>query len=189
MLPVASDLEHADEYPTELVAQMQRPRPVRRHHPRGARRPRSRRDRPTPASSRSCPPGWMSLTGILNTHLIAADADRAPRHRRPAGARLLPRMATGELRGCLSLQRAGRRQRHQRAALQGDARRRRVRHRRHQDVGHQRRARRHRRAGRADARGHHLLHGREGARRALRRHRRVARRSASSATRASRPWR
>jgi butyryl-CoA dehydrogenase len=101
VLPVASDLEHADAYPDQLVEQM----------------------KAMGLFGVTIPPehgglgldivtyariveeiafGWMSLTGILNTHFITAtliahngtDAQRQ---------RWLPRMATGELRGCLSL--------------------------------------------------------------------------------------
>ena len=49
--------------------------------------------------------GWMSLTGVLNTHMIAATllrlhGDDEQRHR------LLPQMASGERRGALSLSEA-----------------------------------------------------------------------------------
>src|SRR5438034_4336534 len=46
--------------------------------------------------------GWMSLTGILNTHFITATliANHGTEEQKQ---RWLPRMATGELRGCLSL--------------------------------------------------------------------------------------
>src|SRR5204863_6558816 len=49
--------------------------------------------------------GWMSLTGILNTHFITATliAQSGTDEQRK---RWLPRMATGELRGCLSLSEA-----------------------------------------------------------------------------------
>ena len=43
--------------------------------------------------------GWMSLSGIVNTHTIAAYADRAPRHRRAEGA-LAP--AAGDRRAARS---------------------------------------------------------------------------------------
>jgi alkylation response protein AidB-like acyl-CoA dehydrogenase len=46
--------------------------------------------------------GWMSLTGIVNTHTIAASlviANGTDEQKR----RWLPRLATGEVRGCLSL--------------------------------------------------------------------------------------
>jgi butyryl-CoA dehydrogenase len=104
VLPVASDLEHADAYPEELVAQM----------------------REMGLFGVTIPPdygglgldivtyariveeisfGWMSLTGILNTHFISATliAGHGTTEQRD---RWLPRMATGELRGCLSLSEA-----------------------------------------------------------------------------------
>ena len=46
--------------------------------------------------------GWMSLTGIVNTHTIAASLIMA-NGTAEQKQRWLPRMATGELRGCLSL--------------------------------------------------------------------------------------
>ena len=42
VIPVASDLEHADEFPTELVATMARDGPLRDDDPGGVRRPRPR---------------------------------------------------------------------------------------------------------------------------------------------------
>jgi alkylation response protein AidB-like acyl-CoA dehydrogenase len=49
--------------------------------------------------------GWMSLSGVVNTHtiaasIIAANGTEEQKHR------WLPRLATGELRGCLSLSEA-----------------------------------------------------------------------------------
>jgi alkylation response protein AidB-like acyl-CoA dehydrogenase len=49
--------------------------------------------------------GWMSLSGVVNTHTIAASiivANGSEEQKR----RWLPRLATGELRGCLSLSEA-----------------------------------------------------------------------------------
>jgi len=46
--------------------------------------------------------GWMSLSGIVNTHFIVAYL--LARHGTPEQrARLLPRMATGEVRGAFSM--------------------------------------------------------------------------------------
>ncbi len=101
VLPVASDLEHADEYPAELVATM----------------------RDLGLFGATIPPeygglgldlltyigvieelaaGWMSLSGILNTHvmvatLIGAHGTDAQRRR------WLPVLASGEVRAALSL--------------------------------------------------------------------------------------
>jgi alkylation response protein AidB-like acyl-CoA dehydrogenase len=101
VLPVASDLEHADEYPTALIDQMRElglfgaTIPVE-HGGLGL-------DVATYARIiEELAAGWMSLTGVLNTHIIAATliahdgtADQKQRW--------LPRMATGEMRGALSL--------------------------------------------------------------------------------------
>jgi len=104
VLPVASDLEHTDTYPDALVTQM----------------------REMGLFGVTIPPdygglgldivtyariveeisfGWMSLTGILNTHFISATliAAHGTQEQRDSW---LPPMATGELRGCLSLSEA-----------------------------------------------------------------------------------
>jgi alkylation response protein AidB-like acyl-CoA dehydrogenase len=101
VLPVASELEHADEYPTALAEQMQALGLF------GATIPEEHGglglDVMTYARIvEELSAGWMSLSGIVNTHLIAAGL--ITRHGSDdQRARLLPRMATGELRGCLSL--------------------------------------------------------------------------------------
>ena len=101
VLPVASDLEHADEYPAELVATM--------------------RDLGlfgitiAPeygglgldlltyiAVIEELAAGWMSLSGILNTHVMVATLIGA--HGTEAQQqRWLPVLATGEVRAALSL--------------------------------------------------------------------------------------
>lgn len=101
VLPVASDLEHADEYPTDLVAAMREMGlfgttiPVE-HGGLGL-------DVVTYARVvEELAAGWMSLTGILNTHMIAATL--IARHGTPdQKAGWLPAMASGERRGALSL--------------------------------------------------------------------------------------
>ena len=101
VLPLASDLEHADEYPTELVAQMRAlglfgaTIPVE-HGGLGL-------DVATYARIvEELAAGWMSLTGILNTHMIAATL--IARHgTADQRARWLPPMAAGDVRGALSL--------------------------------------------------------------------------------------
>jgi len=101
VLPVASDLEHADEYPTDLVTQMRAlglfgaTIPVE-HGGLGL-------DVATYARIvEELAAGWMSLTGILNTHMIAATliAQHGTADQR---ARWLPSMAAGDVRGALSL--------------------------------------------------------------------------------------
>jgi butyryl-CoA dehydrogenase len=101
VIPVASDLEHADAYPTELVEAMRALGlfgclvPVE-HGGLGL---------DTVTYSRivaEVAAGWMSLTGVLNTHMIVATL--LEQHGTPEQqARWLPRLATGELRGALSL--------------------------------------------------------------------------------------
>jgi alkylation response protein AidB-like acyl-CoA dehydrogenase len=101
VLPVASDLEHADEYPHELVAAMKElglfgVTIPERYGGLGL-------DLTTYALIQvELSRGWMSLSGILNTHFISAwmlkqygtDEQRE---------RYLPRMATGELHSAYSM--------------------------------------------------------------------------------------
>ena len=101
VLPVASDLEHADAYPDELVERMKAiglfgVTVAPEHGGLGL-------DVGTYARIvEELAAGWMSLTGILNTHFICATL--LSRHgTAEQQARLLPRLATGEVRGCLSL--------------------------------------------------------------------------------------
>src|SRR5437868_125536 len=101
VVPVASEMEHADTYPERIVEQM----------------------KGLGLFGVTIPPehgglgldlltyigvveelayGWMSLSGIVNTHTIAAHL--IVHHGTDAQKRQwLPRLATGELRGCLSL--------------------------------------------------------------------------------------
>ncbi|HEX4775981.1 MAG TPA: acyl-CoA dehydrogenase family protein [Acidimicrobiia bacterium] len=101
VLPVASDLEHADEFPAAIVEQMKALGLF------GITIPEAYGGLGLDlltyvAVIEELAAGWMSLTGVVNTHVIAAnlvlwhgtDEQRA---------RWLPRLATGELRGCLSL--------------------------------------------------------------------------------------
>jgi butyryl-CoA dehydrogenase len=101
VLPVASDLEHADEYPEAIVEQMKEMGLF------GITIPTSHGGLGLDlltyvAVIEELAAGWMSLTGVVNTHVIAANLvlwhgtdDQRDRW--------LPRLATGELRGCLSL--------------------------------------------------------------------------------------
>src|SRR5947209_13199594 len=101
VLPVASDYEHADAYPESLVEHMKAMGlfgvtiPVE-HGGLGL-------DIVTYARSvEEIAFGWMSLTGILNTHFITATL--IANHGTAAQKdRWLAKMATGEIRGCLSL--------------------------------------------------------------------------------------
>ena len=101
VVPVASELEHADEYPTELVAQMKEMGLF------GVTIPEEYGglglDLTTYALIQvELSRGWMSLSGVLNTHFISAwmiktygtDEQRET---------YLPRMATGELHSAYSM--------------------------------------------------------------------------------------
>jgi len=101
VIPVASQLERADEFPTAIVEQM------RALGLFGITIPESHGGLGLDLLTyigvvEELAYGWMSLSGIVNTHTIAAyllvhhgtDAQKQ---------RWLPRLATGELRGCLSL--------------------------------------------------------------------------------------
>lgn len=104
VLPVAADLEHADEYPNELVAGM------RAMGLFGVTIPEEHGGLGLDLLAyvgviEELAAGWMSLSGILNTHTIAAGL--LVQHGTPHQQRtLLPRLAGGELRGCLSLSEA-----------------------------------------------------------------------------------
>src|SRR5688500_4217080 len=99
--PVASALEHADEYPEALVAGL------RDLGLFGATIPEEYGglglDTTTYARIvEEIAAGWMSLTGVVNTHLICATLIRL--HGTEDQKRTwLPQMATGDRRGCLSL--------------------------------------------------------------------------------------
>jgi len=104
VIPVASDYEHADEFPGPLVDQM------RALGLFGAAIPEAYGglDLDTLTYARAIEElsfGWMSLSGILNTHTIVANlikrfgTDEQKQ-------RWLPRMATGEVRGAFSLSEA-----------------------------------------------------------------------------------
>jgi butyryl-CoA dehydrogenase len=101
VLPVATELEHADEYPTKLVEGL------RDLGLFGATVPAEHGglglDVPTYARIvEELSAGWMSLSGVINTHLIAAGLI-ARQGTAEQQARWLPAMAAGDLRGCLSL--------------------------------------------------------------------------------------
>ena len=101
VIPVASALEHADEFPTEIVEQMKAMGLF------GITIPEEYGGLGLDLLTyigviEELAYGWMSLSGIVNTHTIAAYL--IVHHGRDAQKeRWLPRLATGELRGCLSL--------------------------------------------------------------------------------------
>jgi alkylation response protein AidB-like acyl-CoA dehydrogenase len=101
VFPVASDLEHADEYPVSLVGQMKELGLF------GVTIPEEYGglglDLTTYALLQvELSRGWMSLSGVLNTHLISAwmIASYGTEEQR---RRYLPRMATGELHSAFSM--------------------------------------------------------------------------------------
>ena len=101
VLPVATELEHADEYPAAIVEGMAGLGLF------GATIPAEHGGLGLDVVTytrivEELSAGWMSLSGVVNTHLIAAGllARHGTDEQR---ARLLPAMATGAIRGCLSL--------------------------------------------------------------------------------------
>jgi alkylation response protein AidB-like acyl-CoA dehydrogenase len=101
VIPHASRLEHADEFPTDWVEQM------KAFGLFGARVPAEHGglDLDVLTYARLMEElayGWMSLAGVLNTHTIVVTL--IGRHGTPEQrARLLPSMATGERRAAFSL--------------------------------------------------------------------------------------
>ena len=101
VLPVASDLEHADEYPTAIVAGMREMGLFGVTIP--ARHGGLGLDLPTYIGViEELSAGWMSLSGVLNTHVMAANLIKS-NGTEEQREQWLPRLASGELRGCLSL--------------------------------------------------------------------------------------
>ena len=101
VLPVASELEHADEYPTELVETMKELGLF------GVTIPEAYGglglDLTTYALIQvELSRGWMSLSGVLNTHFISAWMIGAYGTDEQRQA-YLPRMATGELHFAYSM--------------------------------------------------------------------------------------
>jgi alkylation response protein AidB-like acyl-CoA dehydrogenase len=99
--PVASEFEHADKYPAEIVEQMKSLGLF------GITIPEEYGGLGLDLLTyigvvEELAYGWMSLSGIVNTHTIAAHLITA--HGSDAQKqRWLPRLAAGEIRGCLSL--------------------------------------------------------------------------------------
>jgi alkylation response protein AidB-like acyl-CoA dehydrogenase len=104
VLPVVGDLERSDTYPDELVDQLAA------FGLFGALIPESNGGLGLDVATyvrivEELAVGWMSLTGVLNTHMIAATLiglHGSDDQRR----RLLPAMASGRVRGALSLSEA-----------------------------------------------------------------------------------
>src|SRR3954453_10546551 len=105
IIPHAQHLEHADEYPEEIVAGMAGMGlfglTIAEEHG-GLGESLLTYALVVEELSR----GWMSISGIVNTHFIVAYL--ITRHgSAEQRARLLPRMATGELRGAFSMSEPG----------------------------------------------------------------------------------
>jgi alkylation response protein AidB-like acyl-CoA dehydrogenase len=101
VVPVAAELEHADEYPAELVATMKELGLF------GVTIPEEYGglglDLATYAQIQvELSRGWMSLSGVLNTHFISAWMLRT-HGTEEQRKRYLPRMATGELHFAFSM--------------------------------------------------------------------------------------
>jgi butyryl-CoA dehydrogenase len=101
VVPVASELEHRDEYPAALVRQMAD------FGLFGAVIPEEYGGlgldvRTYARLIEEIAVGWMSLTGVLNSHMMAATLIRL-HGTDDQRSRLLPQMASGQVRGCLSL--------------------------------------------------------------------------------------
>ena len=105
IIPVANDLEHADEYPTKLVEQMKEMGIFGLMIPEeygGLGESLLTYALVVEEIAR----GWMSVSGIINTHFIVAymllqhGTDEQKQ-------RYLPRMATGEVRGAFSMSEPG----------------------------------------------------------------------------------
>jgi alkylation response protein AidB-like acyl-CoA dehydrogenase len=105
VLPVATGLEHRDEYPTAIVEQMRDLGLFGLTIPEqygGLGESLLTYALVVEEISR----GWMSLSGIVNTHFIVAHMlmQHGTEDQRQ---RLLPRMATGEVRGAFSMSEPG----------------------------------------------------------------------------------
>ena len=105
IIPVATELEHADEYPTEIVEQMKEMGIFGLMIPEeygGLGESLLTYALVVEEIAR----GWMSVSGIINTHFIVAymllqhGTDEQKQ-------KYLPRMATGEVRGAFSMSEPG----------------------------------------------------------------------------------
>jgi alkylation response protein AidB-like acyl-CoA dehydrogenase len=101
VMPVATEMEHADTYPEAIVEQMKGLGLF------GITIPEAYGGLGLDLLTyigvvEELAYGWMSLSGIVNTHTIAAHLI-AHHGTEEQKQRWLPRMASGELRGCLSL--------------------------------------------------------------------------------------
>ncbi len=101
VIPVASEMEHADTYPERIVAQMKELGLF------GVTIPEEYGGLGLDLLTyigvvEELAYGWMSLSGVVNTHTICAHLI-VHHGTEEQKQRWLPRMASGEIRGCLSL--------------------------------------------------------------------------------------
>jgi alkylation response protein AidB-like acyl-CoA dehydrogenase len=105
IIPVATELEHADEYPTEIVEGLKELGIFGLMIPEeygGLGESLLTYALAVEEIAR----GWMSVSGVINTHFIVAYM--LMQHGTPAQKqRYLPRMATGEVRGSFSMSEPG----------------------------------------------------------------------------------
>ncbi|RZL84494.1 MAG: acyl-CoA dehydrogenase [Rhodococcus sp. (in: high G+C Gram-positive bacteria)] len=105
IIPVATELEHADEYPTEIVEGL------RELGIFGLMIPEEYGGLGESLLTyalvvEEIARGWMSVSGVINTHFIVAHMIK--QHGTPEQKeRYLPRMATGEVRGAFSMSEPG----------------------------------------------------------------------------------
>src|SRR3712207_9400396 len=105
ILPVATDLEHADEYPTEIVEGLKELGIFGLMIPEeygGLGESLLTYALVVEEIAR----GWMSVSGVINTHFIVAYM-LLQHGTAEQKERLLPRMATGEVRGAFSMSEPG----------------------------------------------------------------------------------
>jgi alkylation response protein AidB-like acyl-CoA dehydrogenase len=105
VLPVANELEHADEYPTKIVEQMKEMGIFGLMIPEeygGLGESLLTYALVVEEIAR----GWMSISGIINTHFIVAYL-LLQHGTEEQKRRYLPRMATGEVRGAFSMSEPG----------------------------------------------------------------------------------
>ena len=138
--PIVSEYDHADRYPHGSRRADEGARPVRRDDQRRNMAASGCRRSTYAKIVMSISSVWMSITGIINSHLMLALAIEkfgTPQQK----TRWLPKLATGEIRGGLALTEPDAGTDLQGIRMTARARRRSLRHQRHQDLDHQRRRR------------------------------------------------